>query len=998
MNKFSRGNRVQRTAIALAITAAFSTTAFAAEEANVTEDVKITSDVEVIEVYGIAGSLAESARQKRFDNRIVDAIVAEDIGKLPDNNIAEALQRITGVSISSNFGVGESVTIRGISQNRVELNGRSTSGTGRGGIGLDDFPASFLKTVEVVKSPTPEMIEGALGGTVNMKTVRPLELDEALFAFTADAEYSDKTENTAPKFTIAAGNNWDLGDSGTVGANFVFSYLDREIRQDEFQTKMNHMSTDDIDGFDEVGNGPNESVQVRTENTVRLQTEERERTAYGASFQWAPASGDGNFYLDLSGTKLTGGELAYDFLDVGGTVTANENTYQSSTGQLMNYDLVGAFVIPKTESDFAENDSYSHAFGGEWQLTDKLNVTGEIAITGSEDNAVNSQFNLRPVDRDAYEAAYALDNTASPGSYMNTFTATVGNQDDKISSVVYSDPTALTSADTMAIREMYFDTIDQENDEVAVRFDLEYSEPMGIDWISSVKAGIRVTDREYKYRTAELQNNNGSTFKDAYKKAMVLDADGNATDVVATPTFIDDFDGISLITHDNLFDQAGYAGPNQLTAGANVLDAKILRDNPALVYSQLQEALAGTTYSTTGSIYDNLYDQDEEWKKIEEKTRALYVQFHLDFDDITAVVGGRYVETDLDSSIIQDGDMLTGTHDYNDFLPSLNVTYNMYDDTIVRFAAAKVMRRAAFGDLSPAYEIGNTLLNGTQGSYELDPYRVTQYDLSIEHYFGEGGLISAAIFYKDVKSFTVPTTSCIADSATIVEQQVADEWANACILDQAGVSQSTVNTASLSDYPVAGEGQAYVEGLQAAGRTGIIVSSETNGGSGEVKGLELAFQQQFDFLPGAWSGMGVATNYTYADSEQPNGLPLENISEHSANFQLYWEHAGFQTRIAYNWRDSYLDEEDEGKRLWSGGEQGLGNDSSRVDPTSGNSYREARGQLDYSVSYDVNDNLTVVGNAVNLTGEPLVFSSAQGHNWKINEADRRFTVGVRAKF
>ena len=188
----------------------------------------------MIEVRGIASSIAESARLKRYDSRIVDAIVAEDIGKLPDNNIAEALQRITGVSISRDFGVGESVTIRGISQNRVELNGRSTSGSGRGGISLDDFPSSFLKTVEVVKSPTPEMIEGALGGTINMTTVRPLELEEPLVAVTLDGEYADKAENWAPMFTGAAGRNWDLGDAGTFGTSVVMSYQDRTLRRDEF--------------------------------------------------------------------------------------------------------------------------------------------------------------------------------------------------------------------------------------------------------------------------------------------------------------------------------------------------------------------------------------------------------------------------------------------------------------------------------------------------------------------------------------------------------------------------------------------------------------------------------------------------------------------------------------------------------------------------------------------------------------------------------------------
>nr|WP_232368870.1 TonB-dependent receptor plug domain-containing protein [Alteromonas sp. BL110] len=158
--------------LTLAILSATSVGFTSASVAQEAQEPEKASDVEVIEVRGIASSIAESARLKRYDSRIVDAIVAEDIGKLPDNNIAEALQRITGVSISREFGVGESVTIRGISQNRVELNGRSTSGSGRGGISLADFPSSFLKTVEVVKSPTPEMIEGALGGTINMTTVR----------------------------------------------------------------------------------------------------------------------------------------------------------------------------------------------------------------------------------------------------------------------------------------------------------------------------------------------------------------------------------------------------------------------------------------------------------------------------------------------------------------------------------------------------------------------------------------------------------------------------------------------------------------------------------------------------------------------------------------------------------------------------------------------------------------------------------------------------------
>ena len=153
LNKFAKSN-VAIFGATLAAVLAMPTYAAEAEAQAANLD-----DVEVIEVTGMLGSMKAAALLKRTDGRIVDAIVAEDIGKLPDNNIAEALSRITGVSMKSDFGVGESVTIRGISDNRVELNGRSTSGTGRGGISLADFPSSFLKTVEVIKSPTPEMIE-----------------------------------------------------------------------------------------------------------------------------------------------------------------------------------------------------------------------------------------------------------------------------------------------------------------------------------------------------------------------------------------------------------------------------------------------------------------------------------------------------------------------------------------------------------------------------------------------------------------------------------------------------------------------------------------------------------------------------------------------------------------------------------------------------------------------------------------------------------------------
>ena len=900
-------------------------------------------NVEVIQVKGIAGSMAESARQKRFNVSISDAIVAEDIGKLPDNNIAEALQRITGVSIKSDFGVDEAVTIRGVSQNLILLNGRTTTGPGRGGISLDDFPSSFLKKVEVIKSPTPEMIEGALGGTVNMATVRPLDLQEPVVAVALDGEYADNTENLAPNISIAAGKNWELGEAGTFGASVNFAYQDRELRRDEFFNKVSMVDNIDLDGDGVVdaSNGPNGKFQLRTENTLEQKTEQRERTAYGISLQWAPTNADAHIYLDISESELDGGQEAYSILDVAGSVEPTSNSFYDGNGMLPNYKLNNVFVIPKTWADFTTSEASSHALGGQWWITETVKVSGEYAISQSKELQTASEFNLRPISREGYQA---------DGSVAEHKTnVTITNSDGKVPSLVYDDSALLTNPDNLVFREMYHKTLSSDNQDTAMRLDLELTD-VGLDFVTKVKAGIRTTETEFVGDRVDLLYNGSSNLKDSHKKAKY--------DGVLKPTWIDNSiisDDFVTINHSNSFDQNGFAGANGLNK-YHVYDASILSGNVERTFEQVKQILEGSDRAMTGSLADNMYESTGAFKKIEESTQAFYLQAHLEFGDLSAVFGGRYVKTELDSSIVDSVDsngkkvLDTKSNDYTDFLPSLNATYNFSDNTLLRFAAAKVMRRADFGDLSPSLEINNEKTSGSSGSYDLDPYRVTQYDLSFEHYFGEGGLFSAAVFYKDVASFTENRTTCVADSSTITGQGTT-QWGTICLLDTAGVSKGEIVVHENSDA-VAGE--KFVVEKRNAGLTGIQIAKDVNGGSGEVTGLELAFQQELDFLP----GLGINVNYTYAESEQPDGNPLLNISKNTLNGQVYWEKDGLQLRLAYNWRDSYLYSQVE-KRVETVGALGLG---------------------------------------IKNSGEPTTFSNELGSDWKYSESDRRFTVGVRAKF
>lgn len=961
-----------------------------------------TENIEVIEVKGILGSMKAAALIKRTDGRIVDSIVAEDIGKLPDNNIAEALQRITGVSINTDFGVGDSVSIRGLPQNRVELNGRSTVGDSRDGISLQDFPSSFLKAVEVVKSPTADMIEGALGGTVSLRTVRPLELEKLTVAGSLDFEYADKTENWAPIFNTSIGNNWDLGDAGTFGAMAMVSYQDREIRQDEFFNRV-RLYDEDVNGL--TANTASGRFAVREQNTVEQYVENRERTAVNLAFQWAPASNDGMFYLELSTTERDGSQEGNSILDVGGSRTYNSNTTQDANGQVDNFTLTDAFVIPKTWSEFRSTESFSHALGGEWNLTDKIKVSGEIAVASSESSEPASEFNLRPINKtnwqtwaDQYDPAVSsFDDDRSAFDLRHTIDATFNQSGDKIPSVIYSDPNALTNPENLAIRAFYHDDVRTDNDETAIRFDIEIEEAFGLDFLSTLKAGIRTTDRDYKFTQSRYRADN------LYRH--VLTNEGTSEEAPFA-VWIDDFENMfpgtfETVSHDNSFDQAGLSGQNDLLT-YRTYRGDLLSDAEG-TFARIQQMLQGTNLATTGSLSDNTVLQEGAFRDITEETAAIYLSAHLDFDEITAIVGGRYVETDIESSVFVDGELVTGSHDYSDFLPSLNVTYNLDDDTIVRFAAAKVMRRADFNELSPAFEIDNSLYSATRGALELEPYRATQYDLSIEHYF-DSNMVSFAVFYKDVESFLSNSTTCVANSVT--SGQNVTEWENICLLESAGTDRSDLVFSTLESF--AGSPDADVAGFnftaaqRDAGLTGLVTEQVTNGEAGKVQGIELGYQQHFDFLPGAWSGLGMSANYTYADSEQPNGNMLLDISKNTFNAQIYWENEAFQVRLAYNYRDRFLDTENE-TRVRNVGALALNsstNDetSDVYDSTSGNNYREGRGQFDVSASWDVNENFTVVTNVTNLTGEPSIYSTELGSNWRYTEADRRMTVGVRAKF
>ncbi len=947
--------------------------------------------LEEVVVTGIRASMAAAADLKENSDQIGDSIVAEDIGKLPDNNIAEALQRVTGVSINRDFGVGSEVSIRGLPQNRVELNGRSTVGDGRNGVSFEDFPASFLSAVEVIKSPTPEMIEGALGGTISLKTAKPLDLPERLFAVSMDGEYADKSEEWAPVFSIAGGENWDFGEAGTFGVMGLFAYQDRTLRQDTHQASLFVFNQEDINNLNvDAQNTPSGDYVVATEHKFEPFIEERERKAYNLILQWAPASEAGNIYLDVNATEREGGQEAYSILYAGGdpsdpdlNPSATGGTFEDRNGALQNYRYEGVVVIPKTWSEFRETDSTSIAFGGDWNFFDKLTVAAEFSTAESNSVQPKSEFNWRAVD----PVAEALDPEAT-----NEFNPSVDivNSQTEGPSVVFVGGNPFLNTDVLAFREYLYSKPKIDNKEDAFRLDVEYNEPGGLEWITAIKAGFRVTENEFESRESQYR------VRDLYR---YLDDENGNRDIIWQDEIAAAFPG-SIIIPDvtgDAFEHAGQVGPSDLTR-FSVYDGNQLQ-NAEQTFERVQQLVGGkqlrdadgniTPLSTLGTLDENLEDLNSAFALVTEDTTAYYLQANMDFETVRFVIGARFVETEISSTAFnQAGDQLvTEDSRYVDFLPSFNATVNLTDSTLMRFAGAKVMARPNFEQLSPTFVFASDFVTADKGNPGLDPFRATQFDIAFEHYFGEGDLISTTFFYKSVASFLKSETFCAFDPEALSQQNLTIPT-RICIRPEATGDSSTWTFAS---------GDAELAAFSAEGRRGVLTNTTANGSSGVVQGFEIGYQQGFYFLPGFWSGFGINANYTFSESEDPDGSPLADISENSYNFQLYWEYESFQVRLAYTFRDNFLDENNE-KRTERVGELVAFNNPDIVDPTAGNDFRDDLEQWDLSGSWDVNDIFSVVANVSNLTAEPTVNYAANGTTWEVQESDRRFVVGVRAKF
>jgi len=942
--------------------------------------------LEEIVVTGIRGSLAAAVDQKRDSDQLVEVIIAEDIGKLPDQNLAEVLENITGVQITRTAGVGTGVQIRGTNSNRVEFNGVSTvnSGSGRSGINFEDVNPAIISAVEVTKSPDARTIEGSVGGTINLKTIRPLDLRETLAAVRVQYEDSSlSSDSMTPRFSGAFGDSWST-DAGEIG--FVISGSFTEQESVSFRPR-----TDRDNRVSPAG-----AVDPAEFLGIQFLVQEQENYDYetvnlASTFEWAP-SDSLNFHLDVivndqersqdsyrlqasgvSTLRNISVPTAYETVDFG----VGPGRFPAALQGTLEPDLANDDDDPNlrfsSDTGSRVTDSQVIALGGDWS-GERWSVSAEYATTASDTSNPNLSTTLNFINPNCPLDASSNDNCVPFIYDLSGGTLSWG--------VNFDSPFAPAPADLLNPANVVLDQVivgrnTTENEEDAFRMDFAWD----TDWsgITTLDFGFRYGESSSRFNRIQDRIGGFSRMVDSPNGALFSEL------LVPGPDNFDKGDGRSLFIRDFL-----------------LVDPDRAFSDPDGTLAILQDAVIA--HDTASPDILNLVSDRNQFYDVTEETTALYAQANFEAGIFRGNVGVRYVETEVDSVAYGFEDeagnrSLVSTKGKYDFLlPRLNVVAEATEDVLVRFGYGSDIRRPGFNRISTAFAADNQENSAIdQGNPNLKPEEVDSLDFAVEWYFAESALLSLGYFTKD----RTDIIGQVFEGALLVNDPtstsgLARETDPSC--PGGGIWNPTVIPNVLGDPNV----------------LGLCVDYQTwtnDPTTTTQSGFEFALQYDlsgFENRLGWASGFGVIFNYTNQDFSGgsiedctsgrgaqvlgsgiciPRGLL--DFSEDAYNITLYYEKYGLSARARYTWRESFRTQD-------FGGGANTSGSSTFSFPV----HTLDRGQLNASVNYSVNDHLDVGLEVVNLTEERIDQHcvSATGPLCFVGLPDRRIVFGAIYRF
>lgn len=974
--------KYQRSITALAIAATtlgFSSATIAQEET-----------LEEVVVTGIRGSLRNAVDQKRNSDKLVEVIIAEDIGKLPDQNLAEVLEGITGVQITRTAGVGTGVQIRGTNANRVEINGVSTvgSGSGRSGIDFEDVNASIISAVEVTKAPDAKTIEGSVGGTVNLKTIRPLDLTETLGAIRLQGEDSSlSTESIQPRISGAFGDNWDT-DAGSFGFVISGSYTEQESVSFRPRTDRDNVASP-------PGATPSEFLGIQ----FLVQEQENydyETTNLATTLEWAP-NDSLKFHFDAIINEQERSQDSYRLQasGVGSLVNISVPTAFETVNFGVGPGMFPAALRGTLEPDLANDDddpnlrfssdtgsrvtdSQIFALGGEWQINDRLSASAEYAATSSDTANPNLSTTLNFINPNC-----PLDGTSNDNCVPFIYDLSGGSL---AWGVNFDSPFAPSVADLTDPANVVLDQVivgrnTTNNEEDAFRLDFTYD----LEWkaITTLDFGVRYNESSSRFNDVEDRIGGFSQMEDSPNGSLFSEL------LVPGPGNYGDADGRSLFVSNFLL-----VDPNRAFS------------DPAGTLAILEGALAAHRLNNPqadGDLTANPTSDQNQFFDVGEETTALYAQASFEAGIFRGNVGLRYLETEIDSVAFGPEDAngnrsLQSTKGKYDFvLPRLNIIASPRDDVLVRLGYGSDIRRPDFDDLNTAFTFDNQENTAVQlGNPGLEPEEVDSLDISVEWYFADAAVVSIGYFTKDrTNIFGEDFEGALLVPSTTNPGGLARETDPSC--PGGGIFNPTVVPNVLGD----------------PNTVGLCVDFTQPGNDPQTttqSGIEIAFQydlSSFEDRLGWASGFGVLANYTkqdfsggsVVDTTSGRGLNvlgdvsiprgLLDFSEDAYNITLYYEKYDLSARMRYTWREGFRTQD------FAGGANTSGSSTFSFPVNTLD-----RGQLNASVNYAINDNFDIGVEAVNLTEERIDQRcvSESGPLCFVGYPDRRVVFGASYRF
>ncbi len=979
------------------VTAAHGQGATAAEAPASAASAPDKSDVQQVVVTGIRASLDTSLALKRDAHGIVDGITAEDVGKFPDTNLAEAMQRISGVAIDRVAGEGSKITVRGFGPdyNMILLNGRqmpattvqSTSASNSRAFDFGNLAAESVSSLEVWKTSQASKPAGGIGATINIKTARPLDAPGMIASFGVKGVMDesnkrlptdDKGKSLTPELSGIYSNTFA---DHTFGVSLTGSYQVRDSGYNAagvtsgwhpFKGDENNWGTIPQPGTPGSGNitnrpGPNDTYSVPQNIDYAVNGIHRERTNGQLTLQWQPV-------------KTLTSTLDYTFA---------QNRVDTKYSDLSSWFNFGPSVSSWTNGPVAGPNFYS-------ETIDAAKAPADIAMGGgwfgvkTTLHSLGLNLNWKPSDKLKFEldahSSNSISGSDSPygtnadlgtASFSRGTTSANFTQDFPVMSIDGAASPALQQVTGSSFRNSYMKS---NVDQLQLKGSWDATDQSSVDF------GLNVTHVKNRTAYANVQQDSwgGATKPEDYPDS-----------VWHAETLSKYFSRMSGHNDPALFNNwFTFNFPQVRSIAASV-------GNPA-------EYLASSNFDGAGGTD----------RRTKENTTSLYGQYNRDWESLgipmNISAGLRYEKTDVTSSAsVPEGaginwnsqnelDVQYGAQGfttlkggYHYLLPSIDYDANLRKDLKLRLSYGDTIARPTWDQIQGGQTIDQLVRvdggTGSQGNPNLKPLRSHNLDASLEWYYGKSSYMAVGFFHKNVSNF-IGSSTVTATPFNLPTPVGGNYWkaalANGCATadttcirnyifshynGQPGVTQTGVDSI--------GNATGTISGVSGDPVTNFRINTPVNAHNASLHGFEFNIQNAFGN-----SGFGIAANYTlvisglqYDNSSQGQQFALVGLSD-TANVVAYYENNHVNARLAYNWRGQFL---------------AATQDAVGPNPV----YTEPYGQVDMTLGYSVNEHLSFSLDAINLSdGVIRQHERTKNEVASITQTGRLFMLGARYKF